>query len=141
MVTCDPLSHQIVGGRLGVIRVATFPGAAGFDFGLRLDQIVAQLKAADCDRLVVDLRGNPGGGLGSLRVMSYLVPDRRPTGYSLTRKGKQHGKRLQNLTRIGRIPKSKLGLWTMAFRFGVLHRDRSLSLWTGGLGPIPSKEE
>lgn len=137
MVTCDPLSHQILEGRIGVIRVATFPGAAGFDFALRLDQIVAELKAEGCDRLVIDLRGNPGGGLGSLRLMSYLIPDRRPTGYSLTRKGKERGKRPEKLTRIGRIPKTKMGLWAMAFRFALLHRDRSLSLWTEGLGTQP----
>lgn len=137
MVTCEPLSHQIVEGRIGVIRVATFPGAAGFDFAVRLDQIVGQLRTAGCDRLIIDLRGNPGGGLGSLRLMSYLVSDRRPTGYSLTRKGKERGKRPDKLTRIGRIPKSKLALWTMAFRFGVVHRDRSIALWTEGLGIQP----
>jgi carboxyl-terminal processing protease len=137
MVTNEPLSHEIVEGSIGLIRVAAFPGAAGFAFALRLDQIIADLKAAACDRLIIDLRGNPGGGLGSLRVMSYLVPGRRPTGYSLTRKGKERGKRPDKLTRIGRIPRSKLGLWAMAFRFGALHRDRSIALWTEGLGPQP----
>jgi carboxyl-terminal processing protease len=90
MVTSEPLSDEILEGRVGLVRVATFPGAVGFDFARRVDHIIARFKAAGCDRLIVDLRGNPGGGLGSLRLMSYLVPDKRPTGYSLTRKGKEH---------------------------------------------------
>ncbi|MGI9072621.1 MAG: S41 family peptidase [Bryobacteraceae bacterium] len=137
MVTSEPLSHEILGQRIGLMRVATFPGAVGFDFARGVDHIMARFKAAGCDRLIVDLRGNPGGGLGSLRLMSYLVPDRRPTGYSLTRKGKERRKSPEKLMRIGHIPKTKLGLWTMAFRFGLLHRDRSLSLWTEGLGAQP----
>ena len=137
MVTSQPLSYEIADERIGVIRVAAFPGAVGFDFAQSVDQIVARFKSAGCDRLIVDLRGNPGGGLGSLRLMSYLVPDRRPTGYSLTRKGKERWKGPEKLMRIGRIPRTKLGLWGMAFRFGLLHRDRSLSLWTEGLGNQP----
>jgi len=137
MVTPEPLSDEILEQRIGLVRVATFPGAVGFDFARRVDHIMARFKAAGCGRLIVDLRGNPGGGLGSLRLMSYLVPDQRPTGYSLTRKGKKHRKLPEKLMRIGRIPKTRLGLWTMAFRFGLLHRDRSLSLWTEGLGAQP----
>ncbi|MGI8960795.1 MAG: S41 family peptidase [Bryobacteraceae bacterium] len=137
MVTSEPLSHEILEKRIGLMRVATFPGAVGFDFARGVDHIMARFKAAGCDRLIVDLRGNPSGGLGSLRLMSYLVPDRRLTGYSLTRKGKEHRKSPEKLMRIGHIPKTKLGLWTMAFRFGLLHRDRSLSLWTEGSGAQP----
>jgi C-terminal processing protease CtpA/Prc len=137
MVTSEPLSDKILERRIGLVRVATFPGAVGFDFARRLDHITARFKAAGYDRLIVDLRGNPGGSRGSLRLMSYLVPDKRPTGYSLTRKGKEHRKSPQTLMQIGRIPKTKLGLSTMAFRFGLLHRDRSLSLWTERLGAQP----
>lgn len=137
MVTSQPLSYEIIDGGVGVVRVAAFPGAVGFDFVQGLDKILARLKSAGCDRLIVDLRGNPGGGLGSLRLMSYLVPNRRPTGYSLTRRGKERWKRPERLTRIGHIPRSKLGLWAMALRFGLLHRDRSIALWTEGLGDQP----
>ena len=35
-----------------------------------------------CDRLIVDLRGNTGGGIGGLRLMSLMGPDRRGVGYS-----------------------------------------------------------
>jgi C-terminal processing protease CtpA/Prc len=132
-----PISDEVLPGNIGLVRVATFPGAVGFDFARSFDQTVAKLKAAGCNRLIVDLRGNPGGGLGSLRVMSYLVPDRRPTGYSLTRKGRASGRSMNTVTPISRIPGQKLGLWMMALRFGLLHRDRSLGLWTESFGIQP----
>jgi C-terminal processing protease CtpA/Prc len=116
MVSHDPSPTKFIQQRIGVIRVAAFPSAAGFEFALRLDQIITHLKAEGCERLIVDMRGNPGGGLGSLRLMSYLVRDRRPTGYSLTRKGKDRGKTLNNLTPTGRIPVRRSG-------FGQWHSD------------------
>jgi C-terminal processing protease CtpA/Prc len=119
-----PISDEVLPGNIGLVRVATFPGAVGFDFARSFDQTVAKL-------------GNPGGGLGSLRVMSYLVPDRRPTGYSLTRKGRASGRSMNTVTPISRIPGQKLGLWMMALRFGLLHRDRSLGLWTESFGIQP----
>jgi C-terminal processing protease CtpA/Prc len=137
MVTPQPVSHETLPNRIGLIRVAAFPGAIGFDFAQSVDQIINRFKEEACDRLILDLRGNPGGGLGSLRLMSYLVPDRRPTGYSLTRKGKATGGIPDGLMRIQRIPETKLRLYAMALRFGVLHRDRSLSLWTEGFGAQP----
>lgn len=137
MVSSPPLAYEMLGQHVGVVRVAAFPGAVGFDFARGLDQIVAHFKSEGCDRLIVDLRGNPGGGLGSLRLMSYLVPNRRPTGYSLTRRGKERWQGPEKLLRIGRIPRTKLGLWTMSLRFGLLHRDRSIALWTEGFGKQP----
>jgi C-terminal processing protease CtpA/Prc len=147
MVTPVALAHEVLPKSIGLMRVAAFPGAVGFDFARNVDQVVTRFKGAQCDRLIVDLRGNPGGGLGSPRLMSYLVPDRRPTGYSLTRKGRARGRTFEDLMRIvrrqlflptgvlivaeqriQRIPKTKFGLYAMAFRFGLLHRDRSLSL-------------
>jgi len=137
IVASRPLSHEMLESGIGIIRVSTFPGAVGLDFARALDGIVEEFKSKRCDRLIIDLRGNPGGGLGSLRVMSYLVADRRPTGYSLTRRGKANRLGLQELAQIKRIPRTKLGLWSMALRFGLLHRDRSLSLWTEKLGQQP----
>ena len=137
MVSSQPLSYEVLGEGVGLIRVAAFPGAVGFDFARGVDQIMERFKSAGCDKLIVDLRGNPGGGLGSLRLMSYLVPNRRPTGYSLTRKGKERWQGPEKLMRIGCIPRTKLGLWSMMLRFGLLHRDRSIALWTEGLGKQP----
>jgi C-terminal processing protease CtpA/Prc len=119
------------------VRIATFPGAVGLDFARALDAAIVELKAAGCQRLIIDLRGNVGGGLGSLRLMSYLCPDKKPIAYSLTRRRLRKGYRKEHLTRIDRIPSSKASLFLMALRFTLLQRDRSFVLATEGLGDQP----
>ena len=51
--------------------------------------IDTELKGVDA--LIIDLRGNPGGGTGGLRLMSLMTPDRLPIGYSLDRKLAESG--------------------------------------------------
>ena len=70
---------------VGLIKVATFPGAVGLSFAKGLDAAIENLKQQGCTRLMVDIRGNVGGGLGSLRLMSYLCDGKIPVGHSLTR--------------------------------------------------------
>jgi C-terminal processing protease CtpA/Prc len=118
---------------IGYVRVAFFPGVNGQRFAGELDRSLAELS--DCTRLVIDLRGNLGGFVGSLRLMSYLTPDRIPVGYSLTRTGEDRKLRPDQLACIDRLPKTKLDMLKMAFRFMVLHRDRSIRLVSEGLGP------
>ena len=113
----------------------SFPGANGQRFARELDRALAEL--ADCTRLIIDLRGNLGGFVGSLRLMSYLTPDRIPVGYSLTRSGEDRKLRPDQLACIDKLPKTKLDMLKMAFRFMVVHRDRSIRLVTEGLGPKP----
>jgi C-terminal processing protease CtpA/Prc len=120
-----------------VLKVTTFPGAVGLRFAKELDSIVGKLTAEKADRLIVDLRGNIGGGLASLRLMSYLCPDRRPIGYSLTKRHIQKGTKPADLPRINRLPESKLSQLGMFVRFRFVHKDRSLVLETEGLGPRP----
>lgn len=137
MVEPKSVSHRMLEPGLGYVRVASFPGAIGQQFARRLDAAIADLKKSGCDRLMIDLRGNVGGGLGSLRLMSYLCPGKVPVGYSVTRDRLRNGYRKEELPRIDRIPSSKLGLLGMAFRFRFVNRDRSLALFTEGLGPQP----
>jgi len=118
--------------RLGYVRVAYFPGAAGDKFALAYERALKDLGPVD--GVVLDLRGNPGGGLGSLRVMSSLCPDTRPIGYNVSRKAADRGYRKDELVRIDRIPTTKLAQLKMLVRFKVLHRDRSIALFTEGLG-------
>jgi C-terminal processing protease CtpA/Prc len=118
--------------RVGYVRVAYFPGAAGDKFALAYERAVAEL--GQIEALVIDLRGNIGGGLGSLRVMSSLCADRRPIGYNVTRKVADQGYRKDKLVRIDEIPMTKLAQIKMLIRFKVLHRDRSIALFTEGLG-------
>ena len=122
-------------GEIGFLRVAFFPGVNGQRFAKDLD---AALEAVgSCALLIVDLRGNLGGFVGSLRLMSHLTPERLPVGYSLTRKGEDLGWKPDQLACIDRLPATKFDMLKMAFRFLVWHRDRSIRLMTEGLGSKP----
>ena len=120
---------------VGYLHIAFFPGVNGQRFARELDRALTTLH--DCSRLIVDLRGNLGGFVGSLRLMSYLTPDRVPVGYSLTRRGEDRKWRPDELSCIDRLPATRLDTFKMAVRFLVLHRDRSIRLVTEGLGPKP----
>jgi len=98
---------------------------------------MADLKDHSVTRLIVDLRGNIGGGLGSLRLLSYLCPGKVEIGYSVTRRRLRKGYQKEKLTRIGKIPATKAELLMMAVRFKIFQRDRSMVLVTEGLGPQP----
>jgi C-terminal processing protease CtpA/Prc len=132
-VTARPIESGV-----GYLRIAFFPGVNGQRFARELDRAMASIQ--DCSRLIVDLRGNLGGFIGSLRLMSYLTPDRVPVGYSLTRKGEDRKWRPDQLACIDRLPATRLDTLRMAVRFLVIHRDRSIRLVTEGLGPKPFHE-
>lgn len=114
MVEPKSVSHRMLEPGLGYLRVASFPGAIGQQFASRLGAAITDLKKSGCERLIIDLRGNVGGGLGSLRLMSYLCAGKVHVGYSVTRDRLRNGYRKENLPRIERIPSSKLGLLGMA---------------------------
>jgi carboxyl-terminal processing protease len=120
---------------VGYLRIAFFPGAGGGRFARDLTKAIEDL--AGCNRLLVDLRGNLGGFIGSLRLMSYLTPGRVPVGYSLTRVGEDRGLRREQLACLDRLPSGKVSGALMFIRFRLLHRDRSIRLMTEGLGPKP----
>jgi len=96
-----------------------------------LDAAFAHLK--DSTRLIVDLRGNTGGGIGCLRLMSYLTPGKTEVGYSLTRARKERGYAKEELPRFGQIPSHKATLLWLALRYGFV--DKSILVVTEGLGP------
>jgi C-terminal processing protease CtpA/Prc len=116
---------------IGLLKVAMFPGAIGIDVAKDIDHGIAALSA--CSRLIVDLRGNTGGGIGGLRLMSYLTPGKLEVGYSLTRKRRERGYRREELIRFGQIPSHKSTLLWLAARYGFV--DKSILVVTEGLGP------
>jgi C-terminal processing protease CtpA/Prc len=116
---------------VGLLRVAMFPGIIGVDFAHEIDDAMRKLKG--CEALILDLRGNPGGGIGGLRLMSYLVPDKRPVGYSLTRKRAENGYRREELPTLNGIPDQKWKLPLLALKF--VGRDLSIATVTEGRGP------
>lgn len=135
MVEAKPLTFWTK-DRIAVLKVTSFPGAVGFDLLRDLKNALAAFQEKRCDRLILDLRSNCGGGLSSVRLMSLLVPDRRLIGYSLTRLGRDRKKPAATLPAVRRLPNSKLGLLPLAFRFKVVNRDRSFRLFTEGLGTM-----
>jgi carboxyl-terminal processing protease len=122
---------QKLEGSIGYLKVSMFPGIIGIDFARQMDQAIERL--GQCNGLIVDLRGNPGGGIGALRLMSYLTPDRIPVGYSLTRKRAEQGYQRENLPQFRGIPKEKWELPFLAARF--VGRDMSVAVITEGKGP------
>lgn len=124
------LCSQLPDG-IGWLKVTMFPGAVGIDLAKMFDTAIAHLK--DSTRLIVDLRGNTGGGIGGLRLMSYLTPGKKEVGYSLTRARKEKGYAREKLPRFGRIPSRKATLFWLALRYGFI--DKSILVVTEGLGP------
>ena len=124
------LCSQLPDG-IGWLKVTMFPGAVGIDLAHMLDTAFAHLR--DSNRLIVDLRGNTGGGIGGLRLMSYLTPGKKEVGYSLTRARKAKGYVREKLPRFGRIPSHKGTLLWLALRYGFI--DKSILVVTEGLGP------
>jgi carboxyl-terminal processing protease len=59
---------------VGYLKVAMFPGMIGVEVANAMSQAVAQLSSAK--RLIIDLRGNTGGGAGCLRLMSLMTPSK-----------------------------------------------------------------
>src|SRR5271157_1304260 len=105
-ITAPEAVHaEMLTDEIGLLKVAMFPGAIGIDVAKDIDRGIAALSG--CSRLIVDLRGNTGGGIGGLRLMSYLTPGKLEVGYSLTRKRRERGYRREELTRFGRIPSRK----------------------------------
>ncbi|MGH9159778.1 MAG: hypothetical protein ACRD2X_07290, partial [Vicinamibacteraceae bacterium] len=108
------------------------PGLIGIDVSRALDAAFGAVSR--CDRLILDLRGHMGGGLGVLRLMSHLTPERLPIGYTVTRRTAERGYRKESLPRLDRIPRSKLlGIASMALRYAW--RDPSVLLVSEGLAP------
>jgi carboxyl-terminal processing protease len=125
VVTATKLSQGV-----GLIRVSMFPGVLGMDVARDVSRAVSDLA---CSRLIFDLRGNTGGGIGCLRVMSHLCADRRGVGYSVGRKLAQKGFDKERLPAFDRIPTSKIQVVPLMFRFAL--RGRSVAVFTESLGP------
>ncbi len=121
-------SRRLDGG-VGYLRVSMFPGMLGIDVARDISAAVAGLAA---DRLVIDLRGNTGGGIGCLRLMSLLCADRRGVGYNLGRKQIEEGVSRDALPVFDGIPASRWGILPLIAKFGI--RGRSVALYAEGLG-------
>ena len=102
---------------LGYLKVAMFPGMVGVEVANEISRAVNDL--GKIDSLIIDLRGNTGGGIGALRVMSLLTPGKIPVGFALPKKRVTPNldSEKQQFPRFGSIPASKNALWLLALRF------------------------
>jgi carboxyl-terminal processing protease len=127
-----------LGGALGYLKIAMFPGMIGVEVANEISRAVERLGAVD--RLIIDLRGNTGGGVGALRVMSILTPGRIPVGFALDKRCAQANLESEKgqFRRFSRIPSSKTGLWPLALQFApAMMTKQPVVLQTEGLGPKP----
>jgi carboxyl-terminal processing protease len=129
LIELQPVSFTKLEGGVGWLQVCMFPGAIGIDLAHDIDKAI---RALDCTRLIIDLRGNTGGGIGCLRLMSYLTAGRVPVGYSLTRRRAENSFRREDLPVFSRIPDRKIGLLPLVLRFAS--RDQSVCIATESLG-------
>ena len=126
----DSVTAKMASDSLGAVKVSLFPGKIGIDFANHVDAVFRD-KIPNVKRLVIDLRGNPGGGIGGLHLMSYLTPSKVPVGYSLDRPTAERGYDKETLPRLDHIPKSKLEIPLLALKF---FGKKSVVLETAGLG-------
>ena len=131
--TPQPVLFNKISESTGYLKVTMFPGAVGIDVAADIDKAIQSFNS--CNKLIIDLRGNTGGGIGGLRLMGYLTPHKREVGYSLTRKRAERGYKKEELTRFGKIPKHKRSLIPLVFRYALA--EKSIVVVTEGLGPQP----
>lgn len=125
----DTVAVEVRDG-IAIVKIPLFPGKLGIDFARQVSAVFDK-RVNEIEHLILDLRGNPGGGVGGLRVMSLLVPDKRPVGFSVDRKTAEQGFDKTRFPQFSRIPKSKWEVPLLALRFA---RKKSIVLVTEGLG-------
>lgn len=109
------VSHRRLKNDIGYIRISMYPGTVGVEVANEISNAVKSLNPVE--RLIIDLRGNTGGGIGVLRVMSLLTPVRLPVGTFLSGKPVQASDLQDQPLVFDRIPSRKLGLLPVALNF------------------------
>jgi carboxyl-terminal processing protease len=120
---------------IGYLKIAMFPGMVGVEVANKISSAVAELGGVES--LIIDLRGNTGGGIGALRVMSLLTPDQIPVGFALDRRRVTANleSEKQGFRRFSRIPSSTKTLWRLALQFApTMLAKKPIVLQTEGLG-------
>ncbi len=126
------VTSRRLNGTTGYVRVSMFPGMLGIDVARDMSAAVSALAT---EKLVVDLRGNTGGGIGCLRLMSLLCPDKRGAGYSLGRSQIENRTAKEALPVFDKIPSSQWGVIPLIVKFGLA--GRSVAVSSEGLGAAP----
>ena len=109
------VSARRVDESTGYMRIASYPGEIGIDVANDISRALHEL--GQIDSLVIDLRGNSGGGIGVLRVMSLLTPYKLVVGNFSNGVMKNDSEMPNGSFVLNAIPAAKLGLLPLAFRF------------------------
>jgi carboxyl-terminal processing protease len=120
---------------LAYLKVAMFPGMVGVEVANEITRAVEKL--GKMDSLIIDLRGNTGGGIGALRVMSLLTSGKIPVGFAIDRKRVTPNldSEKSRFRRFNAIPTSTKALWPLALKFApAMLAKRPIVLETEGLG-------
>ncbi len=123
---------------VGYLKVAMFPGMVGVEVASQISKAVESLS--NVRGLIIDLRGNTGGGIGALRVMSLLTPNRIPVGFAIDQRRYKRNVEHDKLAfpRFSRIPQNTRYLWLLGLRFApAMMAKRPIVLETEGLGAKP----
>jgi C-terminal processing protease CtpA/Prc len=132
------VEERRLGDGLGYMKIAMFPGMIGVVVANQIANAVQSLGFVD--RLIIDLRGNTGGGVGALRVMSLLTSERVPVGFALDKRRANANleQDRQRFPRFSRIPSNTKSLWPLALRFApAMLAKKPVVLETEGLGTQP----
>jgi C-terminal processing protease CtpA/Prc len=124
-----------LGDGIGYLKVAMFPGMVGVVVANQITSAVRSL--GNSDRLIIDLRGNTGGGIGALRVMGLLTPDKVPVGFALDKRrvNSRLDEEKERFPRFSQIPSRTRSLWRLALRFApAMLAKKPIVLQTEGLG-------
>jgi len=130
------VQSKIVGDGIGYLKVAMFPGMIGVDVAKEISKAIVGL--GQIRGLVIDLRGNTGGGAGALRLMSILTQEKIPVGFAPGKRwaGRDLAKEKLTFPRFGSIPSSKKALWLLALRYmPSLITKSPIVLESEGYGP------
>jgi carboxyl-terminal processing protease len=127
------ITGTLTSDNIAIVKVSLFPGKIEIDFANTLSNLFRN-RLSGAERVLIDLRGNPGGGIGNLRLMSLFTPHRQPVGYSLDRITAEKGTPKERLPRLGNVPSQKWERIPLAIKFGS---KKSVVLETEGLGAQP----
>ena len=123
---------------VGYLKVAMFPGIVGVVVANQISEAIESL--GNVRGLIIDLRGNTGGGVGALRVMSLLTPHRIPVGFAFDQRRYKGNLEADKPTfpRFSRIPQNTKSLWLLGLRYApAMMAKKSIVLETEGLGEKP----
>lgn len=113
---------------IGYLKLSSFPGAIGIDVANETDLALEELRSSQ--GLIIDLRGNGGGGVGFMRLLDHLSAQSYPVGTFV-----KHPRSLEQLAQdtslfvLNEVPRRKSQLPLLAARF----------FWTTAISKISHK--